>query len=71
MATPFEQITSIYYEAISHNDNPNLQRFLKSKMFAKITENLNTEVRRVQKTIKTDRNKITQTNIEERNVLIH
>ena len=40
MATRFEQITSVQYQAISHTDNQNLQFYLKSKKLRKLTKKL-------------------------------
>ena len=39
LATRFEQIKSVHYQAISHTENQNLLLFLRSKELRKITKN--------------------------------
>ena len=39
LVTHFKQSTSVQYQAVSHNENQNLQFFLRSKKFCKITKN--------------------------------
>ena len=38
LATCFEQITPVHYQAISHTENQNLQLFLRSKTLHKVTQ---------------------------------
>ena len=44
MATNFEQITSVHYQAISHTDKENSKFFFSSKKLRQITKKLITEV---------------------------